>query len=63
MKKNLIRKFINKIKERNMKKFFSKLLIILICALFLEVIVFNITSYRTFWGKYEKKYYDEGEII
>ena len=46
-----------------MKKFFSKLLIILICALFLEVIVFNITSYRTFWGKYEKKYYDEGEFL
>ena len=46
-----------------MKKFFSKLLIILICALFLEVIVFNITSYRTFWGKYERQEYKEGEFL
>ncbi len=46
-----------------MRKNFSKLLIILICALFLEVIVFNITSYRTFWGKYEKNYYSEGKFL
>lgn len=46
-----------------MKKVFSRLLVILICALFLEVIVFNITSYRTFWGKYEKSVYDNGKFL
>lgn len=46
-----------------MNKNFSKLLVIFICALFLEVIVFNITSYRTFWGKYEKTEYENGEFL
>lgn len=37
-----------------MKNHFSKILTNLIIAIFLEVIVFNITSYRAFLGKYEK---------
>ena len=45
-----------------MKENYSKFLKILIVALFLEVIVFNITSYRTFFGKFEKKSYESQEI-
>lgn len=45
-----------------MKENYSKFLKILIVALFLEVIVFNITSYRTFFGKFEKKVYEGKEI-
>lgn len=44
-----------------MKKY-TKYLIILIIALFLEVIVFNITSYRILFGNYEKKNYNELEF-
>lgn len=45
-----------------MKENYSKFLKILIVALFLEVIVFNITSYRAFFGKFEKKSYESQEI-
>ena len=45
-----------------MKENYSKFLKILIVALFLEVIVFNITSYRTFFGKFEKRVYESEEI-
>lgn len=45
-----------------MNKNFSKFLIILIIALALEVIVFNITSYRIFLGNFECKSYDINNI-
>ncbi len=45
-----------------MKKY-SKILIILIIALFLEVIVFNITSYRLLFGKYEEKTFVNPEFV
>jgi len=45
-----------------MKENYSNFLKILIVALFLEVIVFNITSYRTFFGKFEKRVYESEEI-
>ncbi len=40
-----------------------KLLLILIISIFLEVIVFNITSYRTLFGKYEVKTYDKPKFL
>ena len=46
-----------------MKKEYSKFIIILILALFLEVIVFNITSYRILFGNYEKESYKELEYL
>lgn len=46
-----------------MKKNYSKLLINLIIALFLEVIVFNITSYCTLLGKFEKKEFNQFEYV
>ena len=46
-----------------MKKHFSKLLINLIIALFLEVIVFNITSYRVLLGNFEKKEFTNLEFV
>jgi len=45
-----------------MKKHLSKILINLIIALFLEVIVFNITSYRVLLGNFEKRTYTEFEL-
>lgn len=45
-----------------MKKY-SKILIILIIALFLEVIVFNITSYRLLFEKYEEKTFVNPEFV
>ena len=45
-----------------MRENYSKFLKILIVALFLEVIVFNITSYRTFFGKFVKKSYESKEL-
>ena len=44
-----------------MNKKYSKFLVILIIALSLEVIVFNITSYCNLFGKYEKKEYEFSE--
>lgn len=44
-----------------MKKEYFKILLIFIIALFLEVIVFNITSYRTLLGNYEVKTYTQPE--
>lgn len=44
-----------------MKK--THILIILIIALFLEVMVFNITSYRILFGNFEKKTYTEFEFL
>lgn len=44
-----------------MKKY-TKFLKIFIIALFLEVIVFNITSYRILFGNYEKRNYNEEEF-
>ena len=41
-----------------MKKIYSNILIIFIISLFLEVIVFNITSYRLLFGNYEKRTYN-----
>ena len=41
----------------------TKLLLILVIAIFLEIIVFNITSYRTFFGKYEVKSYDNPKFL
>ncbi len=46
-----------------MKKHFSKILTNLIIALFLEVIVFNITSYRAFLGNYEKREFTSFENV
>ena len=37
------------------KKIFKNLLIILLISICIEVVFFNITSYRVFWGKYEKQ--------
>ena len=45
-----------------MKKHLSKILINLIITLFLEVIVFNITSYRVLLGNFEKRTYTEFEL-
>lgn len=42
-----------------MKKEYFKIILIFIIAIFLEVIVFNITSYRTLLGNYEIKTYTE----
>lgn len=44
-----------------MKK--TKILGIIIIALFLEIILFNITSYRTMFGNYEVKKYGASDII
>ena len=44
-----------------MKKEYLKIILIFIIAMFLEVIVFNITSYRTLLGNYEIKTYTEAE--
>lgn len=46
-----------------MNKHFSKILTKLIIALFLEVIVFNITSYRTLLGNYEKREFTNFENV
>lgn len=46
-----------------MKKEYSKFILILIISLFLEVIVFNITSYRTLFEKYEKRTYNGLEFL
>lgn len=46
-----------------MKKEYSKIILIFILAIFLEVIVFNITSYRTLLGKYETKVYEEPTFL
>ena len=46
-----------------MKKEYSKFIIILILALFLEVIVFTITSYSILFGNYEKESYKELEYL
>lgn len=46
-----------------MKKNYSKILINLIIVLFLEVIVFNITSYRILLGNFEKKEFTQFEFI
>ena len=42
-----------------MKEKYSKILLIFIVAICLEVIVFNITSYRTLLGKFEIKEYED----
>ncbi len=46
-----------------MKRNYSKLLINLIIALFLEVIVFNITSYRVLLGNFEKREFNNPEFV
>ena len=46
-----------------MKKEYFRILLIFIIALFLEVIVFNITSYRTLIGHYDIKTYTETEFL
>ncbi len=46
-----------------MKKEYSRFLIIFIVALFLEVIVFNITSYRILFGNYIKVDYTDFEFL
>lgn len=46
-----------------MKRNYSKILINLIIALFLEVIVFNITSYRVLLGNFEKREFTQFESI
>lgn len=46
-----------------MKKEYSKIILIFIIAIFLEVIVFNITSYRTLLGNYEEKTYVNPEYL
>ncbi len=46
-----------------MKRNCSKILINLIIALFLEVIVFNITSYRVLLGNFEKREFNQFESI
>ena len=46
-----------------MKKEYSKIILIFILAIFLEVIVFNITSYRTLLGKFETKVYENPEFL
>lgn len=46
-----------------MKRNYSKILINLIIALFLEVIVFNITSYRVLLGNFEKKEFTQFEFV
>ena len=45
-----------------MKKEYFKFILIFVIAIFLEVIVFNITSYRTLLGNYETKSYTEDEM-
>ena len=45
-----------------MKKEYFKIILIFIMAIFLEVIVFNITSYRTLLGDYEVKTYTDVEL-
>lgn len=46
-----------------MKRNYSKFLINLIIALFLEVIVFNITSYRVLLGNFEKREFNQFEFV
>ncbi len=46
-----------------MKRNYSKILINLIIALFLEVIVFNITSYRVLLGNFEKREFNQFEFV
>lgn len=46
-----------------MKKEYSKIILIFVITIFLEVIVFNITSYRTLIGNYEKKTYVNPEYL
>lgn len=46
-----------------MKKEYSKIIFIILLTIFLEVIVFNITSYRTLLGKYEIEKYTEPKFL
>lgn len=46
-----------------MRRYYSKFLINLIIAVFLEVIVFNITSYRVLLGNFEKKEFNQFEFV
>lgn len=48
--------------DKEKMKVYTKFLFFLIIALFLEVIVFNITSYRVLLGNYEKKTYNGLEV-
>ena len=48
---------------KNMKKEYFKIILIFIIAIFLEVIIFNITSYRTLLGNYELKTYTQPEFL
>ncbi len=45
-----------------MKKIIIILLKIILIAIVLELMIFNITSYRTFWGKYEKREFSKDQI-
>lgn len=45
-----------------MKNDYKKIILIFVVAIFLEVIVFNITSYRTLLGNYETKIYTDAEM-
>ena len=46
-----------------MKKEYFKIILIFIIAIFLEVIIFNITSYRTLFGNYEELTYVNPEYM
>ena len=46
-----------------MKREYYKFLKLFIIALFLEVIVFNITSYRILFGNYNEKTFSEFEFL
>lgn len=46
-----------------MKKEYSKIILIFVIAIFLEVIVFNITSFRTLLGNFEVKTYESPEYM
>ena len=46
-----------------MKKEYFKIILICIIAIFLEVIVFNITSYRTLSEEYEEKTYVDPHFL
>lgn len=46
-----------------MKKEYFKIILIFIIAIFLEVIVFNITSYRALFGKHEEKKYENPQFL
>lgn len=38
------------------KQLIKKIIIILLISLFLEIFLFNFTSFETLFGKYEKKF-------